>query len=178
MSAPSGDEKVYNVLFLCTRNSARSILAESVLSKEGKGRFRAFSAGNAPSGEVHPMALEVLGSYGFPVDGLRSKSWDEFKGADAPEVDFIFTLCDDTADETCPAWPGHPTTAHWGIEDPTRVEGEEGQREAFLDTLRYLRRRIDLFMALPVASIDRMTLDAKLYDIGREEGTTGRELTS
>ena len=167
-----GDERSYNVLFLCTRNSTRSILAESVLTKEGAGRFRAFSAGSDPSGTVHPMALEVLTAYGFPVDGLRSKSWDEFKAADAPRIDFIFTLCDDAAGESCPVWPGHPITAHWGIEDPLAVEGD-AQHDAFLDALRYLRKRIELFLMLPVSAIDKMTLEAKLRQIGQEEGATG-----
>jgi arsenate reductase len=173
MSKTADDvEKSYNVLFLCTRNSTRSILAESILAKEGAGRFRAFSAGSDPSGTVHPMTREVLQAYGFPVDGLRSKSWDEFKGANAPHVDFIFTLCDDAAGESCPVWPGHPITAHWGIEDPLAVAGD-AQHDAFLDALRYLRKRIELFLMLPVAAIDKMTLAAKLRRIGQEEGATG-----
>ena len=164
-------DRVYNVLFLCTGNSARSVLAEALLNKEGAGRFRAFSAGSFPKGQVHPMSLEVLRSLGFQTEGLRSKSWDEFAGPDAPTIDFIFTVCDDAAGETCPIWPGHPMTAHWGIEDPARVEGE-GQREAFLTALRYLRRRIELFLALPLESIDRMALKSKLRQIGREAGAS------
>jgi arsenate reductase len=166
-------ERVYNVLFLCTGNSARSILAESLLNHDGAGRFRAFSAGSFPKGKVHPMALEVLESLGFPHEGYRSKSWDEFSGPDAPHIDFIFTVCDNAAGETCPIWPGHPMTAHWGIEDPAAVEGD-GQREAFVQALRFLRRRIELFLALPLASIDNLALKAKLAQIGREKGATAQ----
>lgn len=164
-------ERIYNVLFLCTGNSARSILAESVLNHDGAGRFRAYSAGSFPKGEVHPMAIDVLQSLGFPHEGFRSKSWDEFAKPGAPVFDFIFTVCDSAAGETCPIWPGHPMTAHWGIEDPAAVEGE-GQREAFVQALRYLRRRIELFLALPLSAIDEMALKAKLKEIGRQEGTT------
>ena len=164
-------ERVYNVLFLCTGNSARSILAESLLNHDGAGRFAAFSAGSFPKGQVHPMALEVLKSLGFPHAGFRSKSWDEFSGPDAPVFDFIFTVCDNAAGETCPIWPGHPMTAHWGIEDPAAIEGE-GQRDAFVQALRYLRRRIELFLALPLSAIDDMALKAKLKDIGRQEGAS------
>ena len=165
-------ERVFNVLFLCTGNSARSILAESVLAKEGAARFRAYSAGSQPKDGVHPMALEVLQSYGFPTEGFRSKSWKEFDAPDAPKLDFIFTVCDNAAGESCPVWPGKPITAHWGIEDPAAMEGE-GQREAFVDALRYLRRRIELFLALPISSLDDMTIAAKLKQIGREDGATG-----
>ena len=168
-------ERIYNVLFLCTGNSARSVIAESLLSKDGEGRFRAFSAGSFPKGQVHPMALEVLQSLGFPHEGFRSKSWDEYNGPDAPQMDFIFTVCDSAAGETCPIWPGHPMTAHWGIEDPAAVEGED-QREAFVQALRYLRRRIELFLALPIESLDRMTLRARLGRIGEEQGSTGKAL--
>ncbi|MVZ96492.1 arsenate reductase ArsC [Sphingorhabdus sp. IMCC26285] len=164
-------DRVYNVLFLCTGNSARSILAESLLNHDGAGRFRAFSAGSFPKGQVHPMALDVLKSLGFPHEGFRSKSWGEFSDTDAPVIDFIFTVCDNAAGETCPIWPGHPMTAHWGIEDPAAVEGE-GQREAFVQALRYLRLRIELFLALPLASIDNLALKAKLARIGREDGAT------
>jgi len=165
-------DKIYNVLFLCTGNSARSVLAESILTKDGAGRFRAFSAGSFPKGEVHPMALDVLGSLGFPNTGFRSKSWDEFSAPDAPVIDFIFTVCDNAAGEVCPIWPGHPLTAHWGIEDPAAVEGD-GQRDAFTQALRFLRRRIELFLALPLASLDAMTLQSRLSSIGREAGATG-----
>lgn len=156
-----------NVLFLCTGNSARSILAEAILDRDGEGRFRAYSAGSFPKGQVHPMALDVLGSLGFPTGGFRSKSWDEFTGSDAPEVDFIFTVCDHAAGETCPIWPGHPVTAHWGIADPAAVEGP-GQRDAFVQAYHRLQRRISLFLALPLNSIDKMSLQAKLRAIGSE----------
>lgn len=164
-------DKVFNVLFLCTGNSARSVLAESILQKDGAGRFRSFSAGSFPKGQVHPMALDVLKAYGFPHEGFRSKSWDEFSGPDAPQIDFIFTVCDNAAGETCPIWPGHPMTAHWGIEDPAAVEGD-GQREAFLEALRLLRRRIELFLALPISSLDALSLKAKLRQIGQGEGAS------
>lgn len=159
-------EKVYNVLFLCTGNSARSILGEALINKLGAGRFRGFSAGSFPRGEVHPMALDVLHGMGFPTDGLRSKSWSEFASPDSPKMDLIFTVCNNAAGETCPVWPGQPMTAHWGIEDPAAVEGE-GQRLAFLEALRQLRQRIELFLALPLDSIDRMSLANRLDDIGR-----------
>ncbi len=165
--------RVYNVLFLCTGNSARSILAESILTRDGAGRFRAFSAGSFPKGQVHPMAIDVLKSLGFPFEGYRSKSWDEFAVPGAPEFDFIFTVCDNAAGETCPIWPGNPMTAHWGIEDPAAVEGP-AQRDAFGQALRYLRRRIELFVALPIAAIDAMTMQRKLSAIGEEVGATGR----
>lgn len=166
-------ERIYNVLFLCTGNSARSILAESLLNHDGRGKFRAYSAGSFPKSEVHPMALNVLESVGLPNEGFRSKSWDEFAHPDAPQFDFIFTVCDSAAGETCPIWPGHPMTAHWGIDDPAAIEGE-GQREAFLQALRYLRRRIDLFLALPLTAIDDLALNAKLKEIGQQEGATGQ----
>lgn len=166
-------DKLYNVLFLCTGNSARSIIGEVLLNHDGKGRFRAYSAGSHPKGVVHPMALEVLSGLGFSTEGLRSRSWDEFSGPDAPQFDFIFTVCDNAAGEACPVWLGHPVTAHWGIEDPAAVEGE-GQREAFLEALRYLRRRIELFLELPVDSLDAMAMTGKLAEIGRTEGATGK----
>lgn len=164
-------ERIYNVLFLCTGNSARSILGEALLNRDGKGRFRAYSAGSFPKGTVNPMALDVLGGLGFDTADLRSKSWDEFTGPDAPHFDFIFTVCDAAAGETCPIWPGHPMTAHWGIEDPAAVEGA-GQREAFLQALRYLQNRINLFLALPLASLDEMALRRRLREIGNSEGAT------
>ena len=164
-------DKVYNVLFLCTGNSARSILAEAILNKDGAGRFRAYSAGSFPKGAVHPMALQVLSSLGFSTEGLRSKSWDEFAGADAPSIEFIFTVCDNAAGETCPIWPGHPMTAHWGIEDPAAASVAD-QPEAFRQAVRYLRRRIELFLTLPLDSLDRMATERKLKEIGQSEGTT------
>ena len=164
-----------NVLFLCTGNSARSLLAEALLNRLGEGRFGAFSAGSRPKGEPHPMTLDVLRSHGFDVAALRSKSWDEFAGADAPRIDLIITVCDSAAGEACPVWPGRPITAHWGIEDPATVEGE-GQREAFERALRYLRNRISLLVALPMQSIDELTLRTSLRQIGSEEGATSAAL--
>ncbi len=155
-----------NLHILFTGNTARSILAEALLNRAGQGRFRAFSAGSFPKGRVHPAALQLLSQLDFPTEGLRSKSWDEFAGPDAPQLDFIFTVCDDAAGETCPIWPGHPMTAHWGIEDPAKVEGD-GQREAFERALHYLGNRISLFLALPLESIDKMTLANRLREIGR-----------
>ena len=159
------------VLFLCTGNSARSILAEALLNRMGEGRFLAYSAGSQPKGEPHPMALDVLRSHGFLTDGLRSKNWSEFAGPDAPAIDLIITVCDNAAGESCPVWPGRPISAHWGIEDPAAVEGD-GQREAFERALRYLSNRISLLVALPMQSLDELTLRAKLHDIGASEGST------
>lgn len=163
--------RVYNVLFLCTGNSARSILAESLLNADRSGRFRAYSAGSFPKGQVHPAALALLEQVGLPAEGARSKSWDEFTGPGAPVFDFIFTVCDNAAGETCPIWPGHPMTAHWGIEDPAVVEGE-GQREAFVRAMHYLRNRIAMFTALPLDTIDEMALKGKLREIGESQGST------
>lgn len=168
MTAPT-----YNVLFLCTGNSARSILAEALLNRDGAGRFRAWSAGSFPKGEVHPAALALLRDLDFPTEHLRSKSWDEFSGPGAPRFDFIFMVCDNAAGETCPIWPGPPMTAHWGIEDPAAIEGP-GQCEAFEHALNYLSTRVSLLLALPVESIDRMSLRHKLAEIGRAEGHSGR----
>lgn len=164
-------ERTYNVLFLCTGNSARSIMAEAVLNHDSGGRFKAYSAGSYPRGEVHPIALEVLGNLGFDTEGFRSKSWSEFAQPGAPPLDIIITVCDNAAGETCPVWPGRPITAHWGIEDPAAVEGP-GQREAFVTALRYLRNRIALLLALPDRSIEALTLKQELQAIGRTEGTT------
>ncbi|NIJ58458.1 arsenate reductase [Pseudochelatococcus lubricantis] len=165
--------RVYNVLFLCTGNSARSIMAESILNKDGAGRFRAFSAGSHPKSAVNPFALKVLESFDYPTDGLRSKSWDEFGKPDAPVMDFVFTVCDNAAGETCPVWPGHPMTAHWGIEDPAAVEGADIEKEAaFVTAFRYLRNRISAFSSLPIESLDRTALGTKLREIGRSEGAT------
>lgn len=164
-------DKVHNVLFLCTGNSARSILGEAVMNKLGKGCFKAWSAGSLPKGEVHPMALSVLNGMGFDITGMRSKSWNEFSEPGAPKFDFIFTVCDNAAGETCPVWIGHPMTAHWGIEDPAAIEGE-GQREAFMQALRYLTNRISLFLTLPIGSIDRMSMKQKLTEIGKSEGAS------
>lgn len=164
-------EKMYNVLFLCTGNSARSIIGEAIMNKLGEGRFAAYSAGSQPKGQVHPMALSVLNGMGYNTGAMRSKSWDEFSAPGSPEFDFIFTVCDNAAGETCPVWIGHPMTAHWGIEDPAAVEGE-GQREAFMQALRFLQRRIELFLALPLASIDEMAIRQKLKEIGTTEGAS------
>ncbi|MBJ7407055.1 MAG: arsenate reductase ArsC [Bradyrhizobium sp.] len=166
-------DRIYNVLFLCTGNSARSVLAESILRKDGGGRFRSFSAGSTPKGAVHPLALRTLESMDYPIDGMRSKSWLEFAAADAPVMDFVFTVCDNAAGEACPVWPGQPTTAHWGIEDPAAVEGTELERTAaFTKAFRYLKNRIGAFVNLPLGGIDRLSLGTKLREIGRSEGTT------
>ena len=166
-------EPAYNVLFLCTGNSARSIMAESVLRKAGSHNFRAFSAGSQPKGVVNPFAIKVLKSLDFPIDGLRSKSWEEFARPDAPVMDFVFTVCDNAAGESCPVWPGQPMTAHWGIEDPAEVEGTDIQKEAaFVAALRYLKNRISLFTSLPLSSIDKLSLGTRLRDIGQGEGAT------
>lgn len=166
-------QRVYNVLFLCTGNSARSILAESALNKHGAGRFRAYSAGSFPKGAINPDAIKLLTRLEYPTEGLRSKSWDEFSGADAPVMDFIFTVCDDAAGETCPIWPGHPVSAHWGVEDPSHVQGTDIERErAFVTALHYLENRIKLFLALPVEGIDRLALTSRLREIGHIEGAS------
>ena len=166
-------ERIYNVLFLCTGNSARSILAESILRKDGGRHFRAFSAGSQPKGTVNPFAIKVLKSLDFPIDNLRSKSWEEFARPDAPVMDFVFTVCDNAAGESCPVWPGQPMTAHWGIEDPAEVEGTDIQKEAaFIAALRYLKNRISIFTSLPLGSIDKLSLGTRLRDIGQGEGAT------
>lgn len=166
-------ERIFNVLFLCTGNSARSILAESILTKDGGGRFRAFSAGSQPKGAVNPFALKLLRAYDYPADGFRSKSWEEFARPDAPIMDFVFTVCDNAAGEACPVWPGQPMTAHWGIEDPAAVEGADIQKEAaFVTAFRYLKTRISVFAALPIESLDKAALGTKLQEIGRSEGST------
>ena len=161
-------ERVYNVLFLCTGNSARSILAEAILNDRGRGRFRAFSAGSHPKGAVHPLALALLERTGLPTDGLRSKAWDEFVQPGAPQLDFVFTVCDDAAGEVCPVWPGQPMTAHWGQPDPAAVDGTDlEQANAFRAAFRMLERRIELFTALPIATLDRLTLGNRIRDLGR-----------
>ena len=168
-------DRVFNVLFLCTGNSARSIIAESILRRIGAAQFRAYSAGSHPKDDVNPMAVQVLQARGFPVDGLRSKSWDEFAVDGAPQMDFVFTVCDDAANETCPVWPGHPMTAHWGLEDPARVEGAEFERRAaFERTFDYMKRRIEAFSALPVASLDKLALARRIKEIGALEGATAQ----
>ncbi|PWR18331.1 arsenate reductase ArsC [Zavarzinia compransoris] len=166
-------DRIYNVLFLCTGNSARSIMAEAILNRDAKGRFRAFSAGSAPRGTVNPMTLKVLASYDYPTEGLRSKDWAEFAAEGAPVMDFVFTVCDNAAGETCPVWPGQPMTAHWGIDDPVAADGTDIQKEAaFVTAFRHMRNRITAFAALPIASLDRIALGARLREIGRGEGST------
>lgn len=166
-------EPIYNVLFLCTGNSARSILAESILNSEGKGRFRAFSAGSYPKGQVHPLALETLKAMGYPSEGFASKSWDVFAEPGAPQMDFIFTVCDNAAGEACPVWPGHPMTAHWGVEDPAAVEGSEFEKgQAFSQVARFLKNRIMAFVSLPLESIDKLALKSHLHRIGAMDGAT------
>ena len=161
-------EKIYNVLFLCTGNSARSVLAEAIVNRRGGGRFRGFSAGSHPKGEVHPMALALLRERGDDVRGLRSKSWDEFAAPGAPVLDFVITVCDDAAGETCPVWPGHPVTAHWGVEDPAAFEGPiDRQQQVFRRVYQALERRIELFTSLSLESLDRIRLQEGLAEIGR-----------
>lgn len=158
----------FNVLFLCTGNSARSILAEGLLKGLGTDRFQAYSAGSTPKGEVHPMAIATLSSYSLPTDGYRSKSWDEFAAPGAPKMDFIITVCDNAAGEVCPVWPGQPMTAHWGVEDPAAHEGTEEERlKAFHDAARMLKRRIELFLSLPLDRLDAMSLQTELRGIGQ-----------
>jgi arsenate reductase len=166
-------DRIYNVLFLCTGNSARSVLAESILRKDGHPRFRSFSAGSQPKGAVNPFAIRVLNNLGYPTSDLRSKSWEEFARPDAPVMDFVFTVCDNAAGEACPVWPGQPMTAHWGVEDPAEVEGTDIAKEAaFVVAFRYLKNRVSIFASLPLESIDRLSLNANLRDIGRIEGAT------
>lgn len=161
-------DKIYRVLFLCTGNSARSIMAEAMLNDLGRGRFRAYSAGSHPTGHVHPLAIETLQSMRLAVDGARSKSWDEFAVSDAPALDFVFTVCDNAAGEVCPVWPGQPMTAHWGVPDPVAFEGTaEKKRQFFREVALILRRRIELFTALPLARLDRMSLQGELKNIGK-----------
>lgn len=166
-------QRTYNVLFLCTGNSARSILAESLLNTLGHGRFRGFSAGSFPKGQVHPLALELLKRMNLPSEGFRSKSWNEFAAPGAPPLDFIFTVCDNAAGEVCPIWPGKPVTAHWGIADPAAAEGSDADNAfAFRKALKELETRIKLFTQLPIASLDQMTLREKLHSIGQQPPAT------
>jgi len=159
---------VYNVLFLCTHNSARSVIAECIVNRLGTGKFRGFSAGSAPRGSIHPYALDLLRNQNYEIGSLRSKSWDEFAAPGAPEMNFVFTVCDDAANEVCPLWPGQPMTAHWGVPDPSAAEGTEAEKRfAFADTHRMLYQRIGIFVNLPLASLDRLALQKQLSDIGR-----------
>lgn len=161
------DDRVYSVLFLCTHNSARSVIAEAVVTHLGQGKFKGYSAGSAPSGRVHPLALEVLRDANYAVEDLRSKSWDEFAADEGVALDFIFTVCDNAANETCPLWPGQPATAHWGLPDPSAVEGSDAdKRAAFAETHRVLVQRITAFVNLPISSLDQRSLQKRLAEIG------------
>jgi protein-tyrosine-phosphatase len=163
--------KTYNLLFLCTGNSARSIIGEAIVNSAGGSRFRAFSAGSQPSGRVNPYALELIRHLGYDTGNLRSKSWEEFSGPDAPQMHFVFTVCDSAAKESCPVWPGHPMTAHWGIPDPAAAEGTEAEKRlAFADAHRMLSNRIKLFMSLPIESLDKLSLQQKMVEIGEHSG--------
>jgi protein-tyrosine-phosphatase len=165
-------KRLYNVLFLCTGNSARSIVAECLLNRIGAGHFKAYSAGSAPKGAVHPLALKLLERQGFETAGLRSKSWDEFAKPGAPTLDFVFTVCDNAAKEACPVWPGQPMTAHWGIPDPAAAEGSEPERHvAFADAYRMLNNRIGIFVSLPFASLDKLSMQQRLDAIGATRET-------
>jgi arsenate reductase (thioredoxin) len=158
----------FNVLFLCTGNSARSIMAEAILNRDGMGNFRAFSAGSHPTGEVHPYTIDLLRKLNYPTKDLRSKNWDEFAKEGAPKLDFVFTVCDDAAKEVCPVWPGQPMSAHWGVPDPAKATGNEAERRlAFADAYRMMNNRIGIFTSLPIASLDRLSLQRKLTDIGK-----------
>jgi arsenate reductase (thioredoxin) len=172
---PLMGDRLYNVLFLCTGNSARSIMAEAILNKIGAGKFRAFSAGSQPKGEVHPETLSLLQSLGYDASGYRSKSWNKFTGPGAPAFDFVFTVCDNAAAEACPLWPGQPMTAHWGVPDPAAAKGTSAEVAlAFKDAYRMLNQRIGIFTSLPLRSLDRLTLQHKLKDIGRMQGATAK----
>jgi arsenate reductase (thioredoxin) len=161
-------EQLYNVLFLCTHNSARSVMAECILNRLGHGRFKAYSAGSQPNGQIHPMALTLLKKLKYATSGLRSKSWEEFTGPNASQLDFVFTVCDDAANAVCPVWPGQPMTAHWGVPDPSRATGAEAERAfAFADTHRMLNQRISIFVSLPMESLDKLSLQKRLDEIGQ-----------
>ena len=169
------ERKPFNVLFLCTGNSARSIMAEVILNRSGQGKFRTFSAGSQPKGQVHPYALDLLRKLNYDVTGLRSKSWKEFSGPNAPNLDFVFTVCDNAAQETCPVWPGQPMTAHWGVPDPAAATGTEAEVGfAFADTLRMLTNRINIFVSLPLRSLDQLTLQKQLDAIGKTKDAAGK----
>lgn len=166
---PTPQPRIFNVLFLCTGNSARSVMGEAIMNRLGQGHFRAFSAGSHPKGEVHPYTLDLLRRFNHPVEGLRSKSWDEFAAPGAPPLDFVFTVCDSAAAEACPVWPGQPMTAHWGVPDPAAAEGKEAEkRAAFADAYGRLHNRISIFVSLPLASLDRLALQRRLDAIGHE----------
>lgn len=168
-------DRTFNVLFLCTGNSARSIIAEAILNKTGGNRFRAWSAGSQPKGQVNPHTLTLLRNLGYDTSSFRSKSWDEFAKPGTPPLDFIFTVCDNAAGEACPIWPGKPMTAHWGVPDPAEATGSDAAiAQAFADTYRMLNQRIGIFTALPIASLDRMTMQNRLREIGRMQGATAK----
>jgi arsenate reductase (thioredoxin) len=170
-------DRPFNTLFLCTGNSARSIIAEAILNKLGAGRFRAYSAGSQPRGEVNPHAVALLEGLGYDTAGLRSKSWSEFAAAGAPPLDFVFTVCDNAAGEACPVWPGQPMTAHWGVPDPAAASGNAAEIAlAFKDAYRMLHQRIAIFTALPIRSLDRLSLQQRLREIGRTDGATAKAL--
>ena len=171
-------DRPFNVLFLCTHNSARSIIAECVMNRVGQGRFKAYSAGSQPSGRVHPLALALLRRLNYETKELRSKSWEEFTVPGAPKLDFVFTVCDDAANEVCPVWPGQPMSAHWGLQDPSRAEGNEAERAyAFADTHRMLNQRIGIFVSLPRASLDQLSLQRRLDELGRSKADRTTERT-
>lgn len=169
-------DRPYNVLFLCTGNSARSIMGEAIINRIGAGKFKGYSAGSAPKGEVHPLALKLLNKLNYDTTPLRSKSWEEFTAPNAPDLDFVFTVCDNAANEVCPVWPGQPMTAHWGLPDPAEAKGSETQRAlAFADTYRMLNNRIGIFTSLPLTSLDELSLRKQLDDIGRSESAIAPE---
>ncbi|MGE0061639.1 MAG: arsenate reductase ArsC [Xanthobacteraceae bacterium] len=166
-------DRIYNVLFLCTGNSARSVIAEAIMNREGGGHFRAFSAGSQPKGQVNPHTIALLRGLNYDTSQFRSKAWTEFAQPGAPQLDFVFTVCDNAAGEACPVWPGQPMTAHWGVPDPAEATGTDAEiAAAFMDAYRMLARRIELFLALPMQKLDRMTLQARLKAIGKEQGAT------
>ena len=172
------NDRLFNVLFLCTGNSARSIIAEAILNRIGQGKFRAFSAGSHPKGQVNPLTIQLLKNLNYDTAGFRSKSWTEFAKPGAPPLDFVFTVCDNAAGETCPVWPGQPMTAHWGIPDPAEARGLDAEIAlAFKDAYRMLVRRIEIFTALPIRSLDKLSLQQKLRDIGRVTDTVAKEPT-
>jgi arsenate reductase len=167
----AAEAKVFNVLFLCTGNSARSIMAEAILNREGRGHFRGYSAGSHPKGKVHPIALNLLRDLNYDVGGFRSKSWTEFARHDGPQMDFVFTVCDDAGAEACPVWPGQPMTAHWGVPDPAAATGSDAEVHlAFADAYRMINNRISVFVSLPMRSLDRLALQKQLDSIGKTKG--------
>jgi len=175
MTAPNSHQP-FNVLFLCTGNSARSIMAECILNREGLGKFRGYSAGSHPTGEANPLALKLLRKSNYDVSKLRSKSWDEFAKPDAPKLDFVFTVCDNAANEVCPIWPGQPMTAHWGLPDPVKAQGTEAERQlAFADTMRMLTQRISIFVNLPLQSLSKLALQKQLDAIGKTSAAASKE---